>query len=125
LGTWSFRNVVIHQNRDLAFYLQSADLIMRDCQMTDNGEGIDVFQGSTADLGTAASPGGNVFQRNKAASVFAESPALVNAVGNTWTPNTQGADGDGKYAITATVSGPITAPDNGNYTIAAGSSLSR
>lgn len=125
LGTWTFTNVTIHQNRDLAFYLQSADLIMRDCQVIDNGEGIDIFQGSTADLGTVASPGGNVFQRNQAVSVFAESPALVNAVGNIWNPNVQGADGNGKYTTIATISGPVTGPDNGNYGISAGSSLSR
>jgi hypothetical protein len=125
LGTWSFTNVTIHQNEDLAFYLQGADLVMRNCQMTDNGEGIDVFQGSTADLGTVANPGGNVFQRNKGGSVFAESPAVVNAVGNTWAPNVQGADGSGRYAATATISGPVTAPDNGNFGIANGSSILR
>jgi hypothetical protein len=124
-GTWTFTNVIIHSNKDLAFYLQGADLIMRNCQVVDNGEGIDVFQGSTADLGTVASPGGNVFQRNKGGSVFAESPALVNAVGNTWAPNVQGADGNGKYAVTATISGPVTAPDNGNFGIVNGSSISR
>ena len=124
-GTWSFTNVMIHQCPNLAFYLQGADLIMRNCQVLDNGEGIDVFQGSTADLGTAANPGGNVFQRNQAMSVFAESPALINAVGNTWNPNVQGADGNGKYITAATISGPITAPANGNYGISSGSSLSR
>jgi len=125
LGTWSFTNVKIHQNKDLAFYLQNADLVLRNCQIIDNGWGIDVFQGSTADLGTVASPGGNVFQRNKAGSIFAESPARVNAVGNTWSPNVQGADANGKYSITEIISGPVTAPDNGNYGIANGSSLFR
>jgi hypothetical protein len=125
LGTWTFTNVLIHQNRDLAFYLQNADLIMRNCQMIDNGEGIDVFQNSTADLGTMASPGGNIFQRNKAVSVFAESPALVNAVGNTWNPGVQGANESGKYPTTATIPGPVIAPDNGNFGIDAGSSILR
>ena len=124
-GMWTFTNVTIHQVKDLAFYLQGADLVMRNCQVIDNGEGIDVFQGSTADLGTVASPGGNVFQRNQFVSVFAESPALVNAVGNTWNPNVQGADGNGKYTTTAMISGPVTAPANGNYGINSGSSLSR
>lgn len=125
LGTWTFTNVKIHHNKDLAFYLQTADLVMRNCQLVDNGEGMDIFQDSTADLGTVASPGGNIFQRNKIASVFAESPVRVNAVGNTWNPNVQGADANGRYTTMEIISGQVTAPDNGNYGIANGSSILR
>lgn len=124
-GSWTFTNVVIRQNQNLAFYLQAADLIMRDCQVVGNGEGIDVFMGSTANLGTAASPGGNVFQGNQSVSVFAESPALVNAVGNTWNPNVQGADDNGRYTVTATITGPVAGMSNDNFSIANGSSILR
>ena len=124
-GTWTFTNVKIHQNTDLAIYLQGANLIMRNCQVIDNGAGVDVFADSTADLGTTTSPGGNVFQGNKSVGVFAESSNLVNAIGNTWNPNVQGADKDGKYPSTATISVPVAATDNGNFEIGDGSSLSR
>jgi hypothetical protein len=124
-GTWAFTNVMIHQSRDFAFYLQGADFIMRNCQVLDNGSGIDVFAGSTADLGTVASPGDNVFQGNKGVGVFAEAPGPVSAIGNTWNPNVQGADGTGKYTATAIIPGPVAATDNGNFGISDGSSLSR
>lgn len=100
---------------------------MRNCRLVNNGFGIDLFQGSTGDLGNAASPGGNVFQNNGTVSVFAESILPVNAIGNTWNPNVQGADGNGIYPITATISGPVNIVNNGNdnFAISNGSSLTR
>lgn len=124
-GTWTFTNVAIRQNKNIAFYLQDASLVMRNCTVVGNGFGIDVYQGSVADLGTMSSPGNNVFQNNSDVSVFAESSVPVNAIGNTWNPNIQGADGNGKYITTATIAGPVAAVSNGNFQISAGCSLSR
>ncbi|HEX8109130.1 MAG TPA: hypothetical protein VF516_15460, partial [Kofleriaceae bacterium] len=124
-GTWTFTNVAIRQNKNLAFYLQGANLVMRNCIVVGNGFGIDVYQDSVADLGTMASPGNNVLQNNSNASVFAESSVPVNAIGNTWNPNIQGADGNGKYITTAAIPGPVAAVNNGNFQISDGCSLSR
>lgn len=124
-GTWTFTNVAIRQNKNIAFYLQDANLVMRNCTVIGNGFGIDVYQRSFADLGTMANPGNNVFQNNSNASVFAESSVPVNAIGNTWNPNVQGADENGKYITTAAIPGPVAAVNNGNFQISDGSSLSR
>lgn len=67
-----------------------------------------ILQGNAAsevDLGTLADPGGNTFlQRSQSLSsaiVFQlNGVPLVQAVGNTWTPNVQGAGATGTYAVT-------------------------
>lgn len=124
-GTWTFTNVTIQHNKDLAFYLQDANLNMRNCTVVGNGFGIDVSSGSVADLGTMLNPGNNVFQNNANVGVFAESSVPVNAIGNTWNPNIQGADQNGKYATIATIPGPVASVNNGNFQISDGCSLSR
>ncbi|HEX3766386.1 MAG TPA: DUF1565 domain-containing protein [Kofleriaceae bacterium] len=126
-GIWTFTNVAIRQNHTLAFYLQDANLVMRNCTIVGNAFGIDVFQASTADLGTSLNPGNNILQSNSSASIFAESgiSTPVSAIGNIWNPNVQGADENGKYALTATISGPVAPVPNGNYQINENSSLSR
>jgi hypothetical protein len=125
LGTWAFTNVAIRQNKNIAFYLQDANLVMRNCTVVENGFGIDVFQGSIADLGSMMNPGNNVFQNNSNASVFAESSVPVSAIGNTWNPNVQGADPSGKYTTIAAIPGPVAPVNNGNFQISDGCSLSR
>jgi hypothetical protein len=125
LGTWTFRNVAIKQNAHSAFYLQDANLIMRDCTVVENGLGIDAYQGSVADLGTMPNPGNNVFQNNSNVGVFAESSVPVTAIGNTWNPNVQGADPNGRYTTIATIPGPLAGGSNGNFEISEGCSLSR
>jgi hypothetical protein len=102
---------------------------MRSCTVIGNGLGIDVFVDSTADLGTADSPGNNVFQNN-GVSIAVESNIGVNgisvqAVGNIWNPSVQNADENGKYATVATITGPVAAPANGNYSVNDGCKLLR
>jgi len=81
------------------------DVKVRGVTVTGNKEhGLWLRGGPSAvlDLGTAADPGGNVFQNpgasGKHAGVQSYSPALVNAIGNTWIADHQGADSTGKYA---------------------------
>jgi hypothetical protein len=61
------------------------------------------FDGSNAsvlDLGTVSDPGGNTFLQgsaNETALRIGMQAINTTAVGNTWTPNVQGADPQGKY----------------------------
>jgi hypothetical protein len=58
---------------------------------------------STIDLGTLADPGGNTFLEHGANLTTAlrlnVQGVTVQAVGNTWTPNQQGADAQGHYVV--------------------------
>jgi hypothetical protein len=81
-----------------------------------------------ADLGTAASPGNNTLQGNLDVGLNLSKcpPAeMISAVGNTWQPNVQNANGAGKYPVTASVTGPVTPGSASNYTIATGCTLQR
>jgi hypothetical protein len=57
---------------------------------------------STLDFGTLAEPGGNTFVNvaNAGMQVLAQA-AYIYAVGNTWNPNQQNADAQGKYSAPA------------------------
>jgi hypothetical protein len=76
---------------------------------------------SSLDLGTLAEPGGNTFVQHTATQNTAlglNTQALtVQAVGNTWTPNQQGADAEGHYVVqTGKVREDATAVNSGiNY----------
>jgi hypothetical protein len=76
---------------------------------------------STIDLGTLAEPGGNTFvQRNAVQNTALRlnmQAITVQAVGNTWTPNLQGADAQGRYQVlTGKVREDATAVNSGiNY----------
>jgi hypothetical protein len=76
---------------------------------------------SSIDLGTLAEPGGNTFLQHTAAQNTALELQVrgvtVQAVGNTWTPNQQGADAEGHYSVkTAKVLEDSTAVTSGiNY----------
>ena len=101
---------------------------MRGCTVVNNRYGIAMFDYSAADLGTDADPGNNVFQDNQLAGVTLggiAGPQLVNAVGNTWNPMTQGSDALGKYPVPGTVAGPIQQATGNNYDMWAGLSLRR
>jgi hypothetical protein len=65
------------------------------------------------DLGTSADAGGLVFAASDAgdANVRLQAPIQGFAVGNTWEPNVQGADGTGRY-VAPTTFGPGTSGRN-------------
>jgi hypothetical protein len=56
------------------------------------------FTPANVDLGTAAEPGGNRFDRGAGITLWGVVPSYVTAVGNTWSPLAQGADASGHYA---------------------------
>ena len=95
---------------------------VRDTHFAGNVQsGVLLESGSNCDLGTAASPGGNVFGNvgtNFVSSPSSTDPAFtVQAVGNTWTANQQGADGQGRYVVPSgqtvlEVKGRVTAGAN-------------
>jgi hypothetical protein len=62
---------------------------------------------SVVDLGTSGSPGGNTFTNNTPSSVRNETTNTLNAAGNTWKANIQGADASGHYTA-ALVAGPAS-----------------
>lgn len=130
-GTWTFTGVTIKQNRDLALYIQGvgggtqAKLVMRGCTVTNNGVGIDVSDDAIGDFGSVSDPGKNVFRDNNGGGLNLDGglgATHVDAVGNTWNPNTQGADANGVYPITATITGPVT---GSNFNLGNGWSLTR
>lgn len=125
-GAWSFTNVAIRNNKNLGIYLQDGNLAMRGCVITGNVLGIDVNISATADLGTAAAPGGNVLQGNTTVGLAVQNGiAAVDAIGNTWNANIQGADSMGRYKIPMTIPGPVESVDGNNYSICNGCALSR
>jgi hypothetical protein len=127
-ATWTFTNVMIRQNVGLALFVTEGTLIMRGCTVTGNGTGINVHDFGRADLGTEASPGNNVLQQSMGVALVLDGgfgATLVTAVGNTWNPNTQGADGNGRYSVPATVSAPIPGATGNNYALSGSWSLLR
>jgi len=126
-GTWSFTNVMITGNRGLGIYIQGtaanaiATLTMRGSTLSQNALGVDVFDFAVADFGTVASPGGNNFSGNTDGNFGAQ---LINAVGNTWRPNVQGADAQGHYTV-ATIPGPVAFASGNNFVLGSGWSLQR
>lgn len=98
-------------------------LFFRNSQITGNtndGLIISANEGSLVDLGTAASPGGNSISGNAATMpsssnlILYGSPSTMNqvfhAVGNTWDPTANGADGTGHFPAGTT----FVAPPNVN-----------
>jgi hypothetical protein len=78
--------------------------------------------GSTLDLGTASTAGGNTFSGIPAGgtALSLSAPIAGTAIGNTWMPSVQGADGTGHYTTSTT----IPANSSGlNVTTAAGASV--
>ncbi|HYQ02857.1 MAG TPA: DUF1565 domain-containing protein [Polyangiaceae bacterium] len=84
------------------------------------------------DLGTSAAPGGNLVRDNNLGAsgssnlvFYSESPILISAIGNSWTPNTQGTDANGQCSVAAeeqsldltNASGPNFTSQNGNQAI--------
>jgi Protein of unknown function (DUF1565) len=133
-GTWSLTDVKIQQNTGEGIYIsgggaQSLGILrMRGCIVTGNRDGVSLFDWSVADLGTSASPGGNIFQNNQFAGVSVGGlygPQQVDAVGNTWNAGVQGADAAGQYPAPETVVGPVAQAAGNNYDIWSGLSLRR
>ena len=83
------------------YFAELSSLKLRGSTVSGNVQyGVEIDGNLTADLGTAAAPGGNSFTGNGLAGVrsAAASGQFVDAVGNTWIANQQGADANGRYS---------------------------
>lgn len=121
-GTLSLTNVTMTGFTDVAVGLNAFDnqplaFSMRGSTVKNNGVGLRLMGGVVADLGTGASPGNNVIDANTTRGLDHSATPIVNAAGNTWTPNAQGAGGDGKYAASLET-GPVSGV---NYALATAS----
>ena len=111
-GTWTVTNVTITQQRGFALELGTGNTFtMRGCMITANAGGIYLAGNLTLDLGTTISLGNNTFQNGDMRTALevdsASHCSVINAVGNTWRPNVQGADGNGRYSMQS-IPGPTT-----------------
>ena len=127
-GTFDLRNSTISGSTAVGtgagiyLFMPSGSFKLRGSNVTGNiqhGVQLDGTQstgGLTFDLGTAADPGGNTFTGNGLAGLrsVAATGQSVNAVGNTWIPNQQGADANGRYSLPPTFTPvPKTGPASG------------
>jgi hypothetical protein len=91
-------------------YNDSPKITLRGTQVvgsTDDGIYLFANDGTSVDLGTAASPGGNTFSGNNTSnggfanlnvlSTPTTTPLVIDAIGNTWDPSIQGADTTGHF----------------------------
>ncbi len=130
-GDWAFANVEVAGNPLYGIHCDRVSAIpvkvgVRGATVRNNLYGL-ALSGCAADLGTAVNPGNNVLQPNSHVGL-AVGPAVVgdpgdpqrvDASGNTWRPNVQGADQQGQYAHTD-ISGPVQANPGDNFGISAG-----
>jgi Right handed beta helix region/Bacterial Ig domain/Protein of unknown function (DUF1565) len=115
-GTLTVRGSTIRDNTSLGIHLPAVEalpyrsavynLTLRNSTIAGNGSGaagqggIRMVGAATAvfDLGTAADPGGNLLTaKGPALRVDVQPNVTVSAVGNQWSPLTQGADAAGRY----------------------------
>ena len=128
-GSLTLSNLTITGNTYGGMTVSNGALTLRGSTVSNNGAegGVTLYGILNADLGTSASPGGNTFTGNIGPQINSVAAAgqTVNAVGNTWTPNVQGADANGRYSQPpAFAPAPKTGPTNGvNYQIYNASTL--
>jgi hypothetical protein len=102
-------------------------LKLRNSEVSSTATGI-VITGTGVDLGTINDPGNNTLANNGTTSVaFSSNGAansIVNAQGNTWNPNTQGADASGHYTqhVLVTRQSPIAFGKNFKLSTLSGAS---
>jgi hypothetical protein len=119
-------NAIFKQYQNVAISIgDDAALTMRNCTITAGALGIYLYASTAAlDLGTVASRGNNVIQ-NQSTGIHMDpgsNQLHVEAVGNTWIPDLQGADAEGHYPSMRLV-GPVSAGTRGNFDFPASCSL--
>ena len=99
-------NLTVTGNTAGGITLSNGALTLRSSTLSNNGAegGLTLYGSAAADLGTAASPGGNTFIGNSGPQLnsIVDAGRTVNAVGNVWTPSVQGADANGRYSLPPT-----------------------
>ena len=86
----------------VSLILPSGTLKMRGSTVSNNADSGVRLQGTmTTDLGKAGDPGGNTFTGTGLTGLrdFVDPGQFVDAVGNTWKPNQQGANANGYYSV--------------------------
>jgi hypothetical protein len=90
------------------YFAESSSLKLRGSTVSGNAQyGVEIDGNLAADLGSQIDPGNNTFTGNALAGLrsMAATGQFVDAVGNTWLANQQGADANGHYSIA-----PLYAP---------------
>ncbi|HEX2865293.1 MAG TPA: DUF1565 domain-containing protein [Deinococcales bacterium] len=121
----SVSNTNVSNGTGPAFSLSgTARFKLRSSNLYGNSSGVAINAATvTADLGTAADPGGNTIQDNKTATAsFGANlvgdwgaTTVLQAVGNTWNANTQGSDADGHYPAGLVLCGTVAETGVVNY----------
>lgn len=102
-GEYQLSNVEISGNSDRGVYVEGqpgapSSVVMRDCLITNNGDGVYVGANANGNFGTPDNPGHNTFRYNAYAGLSLNADSNVTmAVGNTWMPHIQEADERGTY----------------------------
>jgi Protein of unknown function (DUF1565) len=106
--------------------MTGGSLKMRNSNVSNNSStGLAFFDTVTVDLGTTASPGGNTITGNTTVGLQHQANNNIEAVGNTWNANQQGADANGHYSTAPNYTPvPELGPKNGtNFNIVAAFTL--
>jgi hypothetical protein len=89
--------------------IRARALKLRSSSVESSRIGIEMLNGGNADLGTPNDPGNNTIRNNTITGVAFQDKlngfGTISAVGNTWKPNTQGADAQGHYTIRQNLDG--------------------
>jgi hypothetical protein len=127
-GEYSFAGVMIQENSIFGIYYignsatlpAQQTLKLRGCTVSGQPTALYLDDNTYADLGTTDSPGTNQFLSVQSVGVYIGGGTVprVDAVGNVWRPDVQGADGNGMYpASTPPATGLVPVTPSKNYAI--------
>ena len=117
-GTFTLANTTMTGNGTALYLSGGANNLafnVRGSMLTGNGYAVEAFSSTIAlDLGTAASAGNNKITGNTTTglSLSVGAGVVVEAQGNTWNANVQGADAAGHYVAGTIVTGPFVTGTN-------------
>ena len=101
--------------------IRAGNLKLRNSVVESSGTGIKVLHQAKMDLGTVSDPGNNTIAGGNFTGVAFDNKGFdtgtINAVGNTWNANQQGADAGGHYTTRRTVSGGDPNSTGSNFTM--------
>jgi len=126
-ATAKFVGVTVKQHRGFAMEIYNGQkLTLRNCMFLGNGGGVYLLGNALIDAGVVGDPGNNIFQNGVGTAGIDVDAGItgshISAVGNTWRPSVQGADGDGHYAPGA-MSGPLGYSGQVNFNVPATGSI--
>ena len=99
--------------------IRAGNLKLRNSVVNSSGTGIKVRNQARMDLGTVSDPGNNTIAGGNLTGVAFDNKGFdtgtIDAVGNTWNANVQGADASGHYTTRRTISGGDPNSSGGNF----------